>query len=439
MRLDSMQVGIVGLGKSGIAAAEVCLAHGASVRCFDEAASDELSGAARELSERGVALHAGGLDEAALMDCELVVVSPGMPQRAAIDAVEAAGREVIGELELAARFVTEPIVLIGGTNGKSTVTALVAAILEADGKKVFIGGNFGTPLCRAIGLGYDVLVVEISSFQAERVPTLSAKVHALLNISEDHLDRYRDYAAYAEAKGNPFAHMTADDVAVIPMGDEACAAQAARGGARVVHFALEPDSGDMVDAAGRRWPRSLLRLRGTHNVANACAAIAVASVFDVSDDAIRNGLRSFDGLPHRSVLVADEGGIRWYDDSKATNVGAAVAALRGLEEPRAVLIAGGRDKHGAYDALVSALADRGRALVVLGEGADRIAEAADGVVPIVRAESIDEAVHQASQLAQAGDAVLLSPACSSFDMFRSYAARGDAFEHAVTTLLGGNR
>jgi UDP-N-acetylmuramoylalanine--D-glutamate ligase len=434
MHLDAQKIGIVGLGKSGIAAADQCLARGALVSGFDEATSP--SDAARALAERGVTLHMGELDAEALMAHEVIVVSPGMPRRDAIDAAEKAGREVIGELELASRLVGAPIVLIGGTNGKSTVTALVGAMLEAAGKDVFVGGNFGTPLCDAIGKDHDVLVVEISSFQAERVPTLRAKVSALLNVSEDHLDRYDDFAAYAEAKGNPFVNMRADDVAVIPDGDEHCAKQAARGAATVVRFALESDGRELVDlGSGRRFPRSLLQLRGRHNVANACAAIAVAVALDVDDAAIAAGLSSFAGLPHRAVLVAESGGVAWFDDSKATNVGAAVAALRGLEQERSVLIAGGRDKHGSYDPLVSALRDRGRALVAIGEAADRIAKAAEGAVTIVRATTMEDAVAKSAELAEPGDAVLLSPACSSFDMFRSYAARGDAFVTAVRSLL----
>jgi UDP-N-acetylmuramoylalanine--D-glutamate ligase len=270
------------------------------------------------------------------------------------------------------------------------------------------------------------------------VPTLRAKICALLNISEDHLDRYPDFAAYAAAKGNPFANMRADDVAVIPAGDAVCEQQALRGQARVVRFALEPVGDELVDrATGRRFARKLLSLRGRHNVANACAAIAVAIVFGVGDDAIAEGIASFAGLPHRSVLVGERDGVRWYDDSKATNVGAAVAALTGLEEDRAVLIAGGRDKHGSYAPLVEALKARGRALVVIGEAAERIAATVADVVPIVRASSLDDAVREAAALAQPGDAVLLSPACSSYDMFKSYAARGEAFARAVREQLGG--
>jgi UDP-N-acetylmuramoylalanine--D-glutamate ligase len=444
--LENKRVGVVGLGKSGIAAVELCLARVATVLGLDEAG--QLSESAQKLVERGMALSLGPLDAAALCECDLVVVSPGMPPREALAQAEAAGVEVIGELELASRFTAAPIVLIGGTNGKSTVTALVGAMAEAAGKPTFVGGNFGEPLSRAVLTGDaagqgapELLVVEISSFQAERVPTLRASVHALLNVTEDHLDRYASFEDYAAAKGNPFVNMTAADVAVIPHGDSECARQAARGDARVITFSLTADVGDVSpDAEGKhivdrlrglRLSRDLSRLGGSHNVANIAAAIAIASALELSEDSIAEGLRRFGGLPHRSVRVASLDGVAFYNDSKATNVGAAVAALAGIEERKAVLIAGGRDKRGAYDPLVAALADKGRAMVLIGEAADRLAEAAEGVVPIVRASSMTDAVARARTLAEPGDAVLLSPACSSYDMFSSYAARGDAFVAAV--------
>jgi UDP-N-acetylmuramoylalanine--D-glutamate ligase len=354
---------------------------------------------------------------------------------------------VIGELELASRFVAAPVVLVGGTNGKSTTTALTGAMLERAGMRTFVGGNFGTPLAEAVGGAWDALVLEISSFQAERVPTLHARAHALLNITDDHLDRYPSFQAYADAKGNPFARMTAEDVAVIPFGDAIVAQQAARGGARPVTFSAEdpradvaPAGGVIVDrAGGGRYPLDRLRISGAHNVANACASIALAAAMGAPPEAIAAALEGFEGLPHRTVLIAEIDGVRYYDDSKGTNVGATVAALSGLREPRAVLIAGGRDKLGDYGPLVGALRDKGRALVVIGEAADRIAAAAEGALPraaIERAASMDEAVARARALATRGDAVLLSPACSSFDMFRDYKDRGDAFVRAVRALAG---
>jgi UDP-N-acetylmuramoylalanine--D-glutamate ligase len=436
MRLPGKSVAVVGLGDSGIAAAELCLRHGAKVTGFDEA--KDLGAGARALVARGVPVIAGPLDER-VAAVDVIVVSPGVPRRAPIDAAEAAGVEVISEVELASRFLETPIVLVGGTNGKSTTTALCHEMMLAAGKRSFVGGNYGTPLCKAVGEGYDVCVVELSSFQAERVPTLRARAHALLNITDDHLDRYDTFADYAKAKGNPFVNMTADDVAVVPQGDALCAAQAARGQARVVTFGGEGadvyvNERELVDLAGGRHPLAAIKLRGRHNLMNACSAAALAGAMGVASEAIGRALASFAGLPHRHVLCGEIDGVRYYDDSKATNVGATVAALSGLDEARAVLIAGGRDKLGSYAPLIAALATRGRALVVLGEAAERIAEAAGDRLPVVRVASLGEAVRAARGLAEAGDAVLLSPACSSYDMFANYKERGDAFAAAVAEL-----
>jgi len=442
MMLLDRSVLVVGLGRSGIAAARLCLANGARVTGNDAAPRERLSAEALALEAAGASIVCGGHPESMFAGVELVVVSPGVPPIPTIDAWERAGGEVIGELELASRFVSAPIALIGGTNGKSTTTALVHAMLEASGQTAFVGGNFGVPLSEVVGTNFDAFVIEISSFQAERVPTLRARVHVLLNITDDHLDRYPSFSAYAHAKGNPFERMTAEDTAVIPLGDAIVEQQARRGPARRVTFsevdahAMVARDGDaIVDRIrGTRFPLSLLRIKGTHNIANACAAIAAAAELGATEEGIARALASFEGLGHRTVLVGEVGGVRYYDDSKGTNVGASVAALRGLEERKAVLIAGGRDKLGDYGPLVRALCDRGRALVVMGEASDRIAAAAEGFVPTHRANSMQDAVRIARSLAQAGDAVLLSPACSSFDMFRDYKDRGDTFVRAVREM-----
>ena len=434
---------VVGLGRSGVSAARLLLARGARVTANDSAPLERLSPEARALEQVGAVIAAGGHDPAIFARADLVVVSPGVPPFPALDAALSEGREVIGELELASRFLDAPIALIGGTNGKSTTTELLGAMIARSGKKTFVGGNLGTPLADAVGAGFEALVVEISSFQAERVTTLHARAHALLNITDDHLDRHGSFEAYADAKGNPFVPMTPDDVAVVPYGDAVVARQAARGRARLVTFSATDARADVAASgeeivdrvSGARYPLSRLRLRGAHNVANACASVAVATAMGAPPAAIADALATFEGLPHRTVLVADLSGVRFYDDSKGTNVGASVAALSGLGEPKAVLIAGGRDKQGDYEPLVAALRERGRALVLIGEAAPRIAAAASGALPIERAASMDDAVRRARALALPGDAVLLSPACSSFDMFRDYKDRGDAFVRAVRALV----
>jgi UDP-N-acetylmuramoylalanine--D-glutamate ligase len=439
MKLAGKKVVVVGLGESGVAAALLCRAEGAEVVANDSASHDRLSDAARSLAEQGVRVSAGGHDRAIFAGAEVVVVSPGVAPFAALEDAAKAGALVIGELELAARFVRAPIVAIGGTNGKSTTTALVHEMLAAQGKKAFIGANFGVPLSRAYREKFDVLVLEISSFQTERAPTFHPHVAALLNVTEDHLDRYPSFSAYAAAKGNMFVNQTESDVAVVPKGDSVVGREAQRGEGRLVTFGpggdVCTDEHAFVDRLrGHTYPLSVTRLEGAHNRLNICAAIACAAEAGAGPDAIRAALGAFKGLAHRTSLVGEVRAVRFYDDSKGTNVGAAVAALRGLPEAKVVLIAGGRDKLGSYEPLVEELRHKGRALVLIGEAADRIAAAARGVLDIVRASSMDEAVRLAVAAARPGDAVLLSPACSSFDMFRDYKDRGDTFARAVRQL-----
>jgi UDP-N-acetylmuramoylalanine--D-glutamate ligase len=441
MNLSGKTVAVVGLGESGVAAAELALRHGAEVMGIDAAPEDKLAPAARALADKGVKLFAGRNDEGAVKRADVVVVSPGVPPLALLDQASQSGALVIGELEFASRFVDAPIVAIGGTNGKSTTTALTHEMLAAQGQKSFVGANFGTPLSSAAGERYDVLVLEVSSFQMERAPTFHPRIAALLNVTEDHLDRYSTFLAYAAAKGNMFKDQTSDDVAVVPKGDALVAREAARGDGRLITFGPGGDVG--VDEAGKaivdrlrgiEYPLATIRLRGAHNMLNASAAVACASEMGAGQGAITKVLAEFAGLAHRTAFVAEIGGVRYYDDSKGTNVGAAVSALKGLDEKRVVLVAGGRDKRGDYAPLVAELRAKGRAVVLIGEAADRIAAAAKGTVETVRASSMDEAVTLASSLATRGDAVLLSPACSSFDMFRDYKDRGDAFVRAVKAL-----
>jgi UDP-N-acetylmuramoylalanine--D-glutamate ligase len=305
---------------------------------------------------------------------------------------------------------------------------------------VFAGGNLGVPLSEAVGGQFDALVVEVSSFQLERAPTFHPQVSVLLNVSEDHLDRYPSFQTYADAKGNAFVNQTEVDVAIVPAGDVVCEAQASRGSGRKVTFGPGGDYDVTSDAVverstGERFPLARTELHGAHNRANAAAAIAAARAVTAAAEGVREGLALFKSLGHRMTLVRELDGVRYYDDSKATNVGAAVTALRGLSETKAVLVAGGRDKLGSYEPLVDALRAKGRGLVVLGEAAERIAEATSTVVPVVRVTNMNDAVKSARRLAHEGDAVLLSPACSSFDMFEGYAERGDRFALAVHALV----
>lgn len=437
MDLFRRRVIVVGLGESGIAAARLCLQLGATeVIATDRVSWDGLPQAARSLP---VEFRLGGHEDVPFSEADLVVVSPGVPFLAELRAAEAKGVEVIGELELASRCIGAPVLCVGGTNGKSTTTVLLASLLAAGGHRVFAGGNLGLPLSTAVGDAFDYLVVEVSSFQLERAPSFRPAVSLLLNLSPDHLDRYPDFAAYAQAKGNAFVNQNPTDVAIVPHGEPACLAQATRGRGKVVTFGPGGSfeavgEGVQERETGAQFSLVGTELRGAHNALNAAAAIAAARAVGVDGTAIAAGLSRFRALPHRMALVREVRGVRFYDDSKGTNVGASVTALLGLREPRAVLIAGGRDKLGSYAELVRALEQKGRAVVLIGEAQDRIAEAVGQRLPTERAETMIDAVERAFQLARPGDAVLLSPACSSFDMFRSYADRGEQFVAAVGQL-----
>lgn len=438
--LAGKHVCVVGLGTSGCAAARLLLTAGARVIGTDRARREQLSSEATKLEAAGVRLEVGGHGGVPFAELDLVVVSPGVPEFAELGRAVAAGVPIIGELELAFRALEVPVLAVGGTNGKSTATTLLGHMVMAKYERTFVGGNLGQPAAEAPGQGVDCVVWEVSSFQMERVDTFRPRVAILLNITEDHLDRYPDFAAYAAAKGNCFVRQTSTDFAIIPKGDLRCEEQARRGSGRIVTFGgagadYEVDGPSVLEVAtGTRFDLSQADLHGLHNFSNAAAAIAAARAFELEPAAIEEGLRRFRALPHRMALSGRHKGINFYDDSKATNVGAAVTALRGLSEARGVLIAGGRDKLGSYDELVVALREKGRAAILLGEAAERLQQAIGRTVPTEVVKTMDEAVLRAFRLAQPGDAVLLSPACSSLDMFKNYSERGDRFTEAVRRL-----
>jgi UDP-N-acetylmuramoylalanine--D-glutamate ligase len=441
---------VVGLGKSGVAAARLLLARGAQVVANDQRSEAELDASALELRALGAELALGGHDPALFTSVDRIVLSPGVPHLPALAAADRAGVPIHSEIELASWFVRGTLIGITGTNGKSTVTTLVGEMCRRSGRPTFVGGNLGAPLTEVVGTaaaepgGY--AVVELSSFQLERVDRLHVQVAALLNVTEDHLDRYPSFEAYAEAKAAIFRNQTPGDAAVVPSGDAFCESLTHGGRARVFHFggkdgAVRVVAGAVVDPQnGLSVPLSQLALFGRHNHDNACAAALLARLAGVPTEAIEVALREFRGLPHRMQHVRTLDGVDYYDDSKATNVGATVAALDGLSERdgRVVLIAGGRDKGGAYEPLAERLRDRARAVVLIGEAAPLIADALHAAsFPRETARDMEHAVERARALALAGDAVLLAPACSSFDMFRSYAHRGDVFQQAVLRLSAG--
>jgi UDP-N-acetylmuramoylalanine--D-glutamate ligase len=437
---------VVGLGESGLAVVRFVAGRGARVLVNDQRDRETLGAAATEAEQLGAQLVLGGHPDSAFEDLDLIVVSPGVPALAQLDRAEQRGVTVISEIELAARFIEAPIVAITGTNGKSTVTTLIGEMSRRLERPVFVGGNLGRPMIEAAGTDAGakggLVIVELSSFQLERVSQMKAHVAILLNITPDHLDRYPSFEAYAAAKARIFERQDADDFAVLP-ADAADLRELIEDDGTVVLFGGRAGDVRVIDGvltdlqSGLRVPVGELRIRGSHNVSNACAAALAARLLGVHDDDIASVLREFRGLAHRTQYVRSVDGVEYIDDSKATNVGAAVASIDGLTPSRGkiVLIAGGVDKGGSYQALQQRMSKEGRAVVVLGEAASLLERAfAGSPVELRHASSMSDAVTHAAALARPGDTVLLAPACSSFDMFRSYAERGDRFQRAVETL-----
>jgi UDP-N-acetylmuramoylalanine--D-glutamate ligase len=452
--LIGKRVLVVGLGRSGIAAAQLCAARGARVTVTDRRDAGAL-GPALDGLPGGVARELGGHRRETFTAAELIVLSPGVPEIPELAAARAAGVAITGEMELASRFVSSTLIAITGTNGKSTTTTLVGDMMRATGRPTFVGGNLGEPLAEAVptraGDARGICVVEASSFQLETVETFRPRVAVLLNVTADHLDRYADMDAYAAAKARIFAAQTADDFAVVNIEDP-LAMRASRGVAsRRIGFSTVrplPEGGyandnslviKLPDQEPEQYSGALPWLVGQrHNQANALAALLASRLAGATRAEVRAGLLAFKPLAHRMELVADAGGIAYYDDSKGTNVSAVVAALDGFARP-VVLIAGGRDKGGEYDPLAGVLARVGRAAVLIGEAAEKMQAAFAGKVPTERAASMDDAVEAARRLARPGDAVVLSPACSSFDMFRDYGHRAEVFRAAVARVVARER
>ncbi|MDX2022347.1 MAG: UDP-N-acetylmuramoyl-L-alanine--D-glutamate ligase [Deltaproteobacteria bacterium] len=446
--LQGKRVLVVGLGRSGQAVAKLCAAKGALVTVTDKKPAADLATQVAGLPP-GVQQELGGHNAQTFLSAELIVLSPGVPHGPELLAAQAAGVKITGELELASRFTEGTIIGITGTNGKSTTTTLCGVMCKGTGRPTFVGGNLGTPLSEAVGspatsLG-GLCVIEVSSFQAETFEHFRPQVAVLLNISPDHLDRHRSVDSYVEAKAKLFAAQRESDFAVMNLDDPLVAQVARKARAHWIAFStrqalteggwLQGDNLCIRVPGGEieRYPAETPRLVGRHNQENALAALLAARLAGALPAEVHRGLVGFRPLPHRMELVAKVHGVQFFDDSKGTNVGSAVAALTGFPRP-VVLIAGGRHKGGSYSLLAETMSKVGRGAVLIGEAADQIEAAFADVVPVKRASSMEEAVRMAANLAQAGDAVVLSPACSSFDMFRDYNHRGEVFAEATRTL-----
>ncbi len=442
MELRGRRVMVVGLGVSGLAAARFAASRGAVLLLTDRRTDID-----RSKLPAGE-LKLGAENPAWLRGVELVITSPGVPRGSVLlCAAVKAGIPVIGEIELAARFLRAPIAAVTGTNGKSTVTMLLGEMLKAAGRRVFVGGNLGTPLVEAVGGEYDAVVAEISSFQLEWIERFRPHVAVHLNLSDDHFDRYGDLEEYGRAKSRMFENQVAGDFAILNRDDPHVWKLASAVAARVMSFGLtrcgRPPAvwpgaearSIAFDLGSRRAAISLKRyaLKGRHNLQNAMAAAAAALAMCAEPAAIERALAEFRGLPHRVEFVRDKDGVVFVDDSKGTNVGAVVEAIAATPAP-IILIAGGLDKGGDYAPLRAALREKVRLVIAIGSAREKIRSALAGAAEIELVATLKEAVRLAARVARRRDTVLLSPACASFDQFRDYAERGNLFQELVRAL-----
>jgi len=449
--LNKKRVLIVGMGRSGIAAARFATARGAQVTVNDAAEPDQLGDAMGELAALGSDVVTGHHPVDLFTASDLVVLSPGVPHDiGAVRAAAAAGVPVMGEFALACRFIREPLVAVTGTNGKTTVTSLLGEMMTRSGKKVFVGGNIGTPLIGHVASGQpvDLVVAEVSSFQLDTAPGFRPHIGVLLNITDDHLDRYPGMDAYTASKASMFAHQGPSDTAVLNAEDPIVRALADHMAASTWMYGHGCGPSENVVASIGDGEIRILRpgepemgfdvsnapLRGRHNRENIAAAALAGLAAGATAAGIQEAIGAFNGLPHRMETIGERNGVSFVNDSKATNVDAVRRALEAFGEQPVVLIMGGRDKGGDFKGLDSAIRRRVKHLVTVGEAAQSIFDALSGGAPATRAASLAEGLAAAVAGAAPGDVVLLSPGCASFDEFDSYAQRGDTFRNLVRDL-----
>jgi UDP-N-acetylmuramoylalanine--D-glutamate ligase len=457
LQLAGKRALVVGLRRTGVAVARFLLARGADVIVTDKASVTELREQLELLSRLAIRTELGEHRPETFQQADLIVVSPGVPHTLEpLAAARDRGVPVIGEIELAARFIREPILAVTGTNGKTTTTELVGEMLKRSGLRVFVGGNIGNPLIGRVAQSepLDLVVAEISSFQLDTTETFRAQVAVLLNITADHLDRYPDFEAYTASKFRIFENQQPADVAVINLADPVIRRLAHRIKSRKLVFGSPAgtDEGAILEANRitiRMAPRrtgheevgevglSGFRLRGRHNRENACAACLAALAAGATWEGIQTAINSFEPTPHRIEFVARVDGVSYYNDSKATNVDAVARALESFSHP-VVLIMGGRDKGGDFRALTEHVQRHAKHLILTGEAAEQIYAALGHLLPSDLTPSMPAAVRRAHELAVAGEEVLLSPGCASFDRYANYAERGEDFRRAVMAL-GGER
>jgi UDP-N-acetylmuramoylalanine--D-glutamate ligase len=447
MDVKGKRVLVVGMGKSGIASALFLADQGARVAVSDTKSEEELHHEIPQLLDHGVEVEAGYHGERTFKEQQLIVISPGVPYDVPqLVQARQAGIPVIGEVELASRFLKGQIVAITGSNGKTTTTSLVGEIIAAGGKKTLVGGNIGTPAISFVEEATDDtwIVLEVSSFQLETIEQFHPKIAVVLNVTPDHLDRHRTFENYAAAKARIFENQTSGDFTVLNADDSTCAAMAGKVKAPVYWFSrIHPVErgvfvrGESICWTDGRREQTIMRvteigLKGAHNVENVLAGICTGVLAGIDPSDIRRAVANFKAVEHRLEFVANVRGVAYYNDSKATNVDATVKALESFPG-RIHLILGGKDKGSDYSVLNSLLAERVARVYTIGTAASKIESQIKGT-PVVSSGTIDNAVRQASEQAVPGDIVLLAPACASFDQFMSYEHRGRVFKDLVRQL-----
>jgi UDP-N-acetylmuramoylalanine--D-glutamate ligase len=451
IELAGKQVLVVGLARTGIATALFCAARGARVTATEERPESQIAETAAKLRAAGVTIELGGHGAKTFVDQDLIIPSPGVPPTMpALAAARAIGVPVWSEIELAWRFLRGRLICITGSNGKTTTTSLIGHILETAGVPVQVAGNIGTPLISRVDVSSDsgFTVVEASSFQLESISAFRPDVAVLLNLTPDHLDRHGSFEVYGRAKARVFENQTEEDFAVINADDEA-AAQYAPARPQVAWFSRKKrvENGcfvrDDVIAFRRAGTETVLLrrrdigLRGVHNVENVLAAVTAARLVGVEPEAMAEGVRSFAGVEHRIEYVATVDGVEYFNDSKATNVDAALKALDAFSG-NVIVILGGKDKGCDYAILQDTLREHARSVLLIGSSAEKIESQLAGAVPVEHAGTLARAVEIAAEVAKPGDTVLLSPACASFDQFDNYEHRGRVFKQLVRELAQKN-
>ncbi|HKO43562.1 MAG TPA: UDP-N-acetylmuramoyl-L-alanine--D-glutamate ligase [Pyrinomonadaceae bacterium] len=451
LKLEGKKVLVIGAARSGIASARFLAKRGATVALNDAKPIDQWNPAAVALKAEGIGCLPGDIPGWLLDQLELVIVSPGVPTNSIpIRYAERAGAEVIGEVELAGRFLKGRIVAITGSNGKTTTTSLVGEILKGAGFKTQVGGNIGTALISMVETSDDDTwtVAEVSSFQLETIKEFRPNVAAVLNVTPNHMDRYESFTHYAAAKHRIFMNQQPGDVAILNADDEIVSGWASglRGHVAMFSVKRELDEGlflrgrDIVSASGGSerilMSRDQMKLRGLHNVENVLASLAMGLACGAAPESMRATVNEFKPVEHRLEFVAEIDGVKFYNDSKATSVDATLKALEafGDEAGKVVLILGGRGKKAPYAPLETLVKETVRKMVLIGEDADTIANELGSFAPAERAGNMKDAVRLAHAAASSGDTVLLAPACASFDMFDSFEHRGKVFKEEVTSL-----